>query len=662
MRRTRRYADERREVSGSTLRTADTEDLPDLALQRVMGIVRVQHALFDRFIKLEALYDPNSWAANGSYSSSEKSLRRGPGSQVIENVIASNVDAITGSLASEMVRARFMTTGADWSTQRRAKELEYWTDALDADLELDVKCRETAREGAKKGTGIVVVDDGPWDEIYATTPLIDDCIVDEGALQPDGWPLEFYLRHRIDRDLLAAMYPKHAKHILREHDGRESLYASAWSRWMDDGRLQRNQVGMLEGWILPVGRKGRAGYKVGRHFRMIPGRVVFEREWDEPYFPISRFVWVPRRGCWYGISGGERIAGHQRRLNKMSWQFDRKLDQGALPITYVDPADENIGVVTHSELGTVAVSRGARPPLTVVPSVISSEEVERHRQIREGSFEEFGQSRLSATAMKPSGIDSGAALREYKDQTTDRFAGQEKDLEQLKLGCVILGICAARRLGRKAPSYYRKSFSRGTRRIRFSDVDPREARIQIAAASKLARTPAGRKQFALELAQAGVITTDESRQLLEHEDLEAALSLYTTMRSNIERLLEDALDGIPVMPSPFMNLAMCAWLGQSYLNQAEENGAPEEVLEILRQFTVTAAYMLSMQNAGGMQPIAGALPPAPDGGPADPMPPGMMPPGALPPGPAAPLALPPGPPGVGTPAAALSPQAAQPVV
>jgi hypothetical protein len=48
---------------------------------------------------------------------------------------------------------------------------------------------------------------------------------------------------------------------------------------------------------------------------------------------------------------------------------------------------------------------------------------------------------------KPAGIDSGVALREYKDQTTQRFAQQEKSFEQLVLDTIEF---AARRAARSS--------------------------------------------------------------------------------------------------------------------------------------------------------------------------------------------------------------------
>ncbi|WP_196302973.1 hypothetical protein, partial [Streptococcus pneumoniae] len=76
-------------------------------------------------------------------------------------------------------------------------------------------------------------------------------------------------------------------------------------------------------------------------------------------------------------------------------------------------------------------------------------------------------------------------------------------------------------------------------------------RVMIAAASTLARTPAGRTQTVLELSQAGAITLDETRKLLAHPDLKRTGSLYAATIEAIEFDIESIRDGKPVIPDPF---------------------------------------------------------------------------------------------------------------
>ena len=101
----------------------------------VAEVERRQFDTFDRFVKLEALYDPNSPAAGGAGPTETPGL-------VIENVIAANVDTVTASIAASEVRPRFMTDDGDWSTQRTAKRLEWYCEALGKMLTVAPACEK----------------------------------------------------------------------------------------------------------------------------------------------------------------------------------------------------------------------------------------------------------------------------------------------------------------------------------------------------------------------------------------------------------------------------------------------------------------------------------------------------------------------------------------
>ena len=288
-------------------------------------------------------------------------------------------------------------------------------------------------------------------------------------------------------------------------------------------------------------------------------------------------------------------------------------------------ADANLAVKSTNRAGTIVPIKGEMP-VTVIPPAVSGETYRRQETIKASSFEESGVSRMAAQSMKPGGLDSGAALREYRDASTQRFAPQEKDFERLKLDVVMLVVGACKQLGDDAPEVMRKS-KHGPRAIKWADVDLGEVRVQIAAASNMSKTPAGRVQFAMELAQAGIISKDGAIRLLQHPDAEAELSLYTAARECIEADIESMLDGNVEVPDPYLNLKMIGWLGQAHVNKAKQNGAPEEVLESLRQYTVQAAWMLS-QAAGPMGPDPAMVDPMAAAAGAGPMP-GGAPPDAL---------------------------------
>jgi hypothetical protein len=391
---------------------------------------------------------------------------------------------------------------------------------------------------------------------------------------------------------------------------------------------------VIESWRLPIGTPGHERYRPGRHTIVIDGLDLLDEEWNKLFFPFSVLRWSKPVTGWYGIGLAERIAGQQRALNRRNLQIERQLDQGAFPTTYVSIADAALTAKTQNTVGTIAVYKGAKPE-TVIPQAVSPETYRSRDDLKASASEMSGVSRMAAQAVKPAGLETGAALREYRDQTTQRFALQEADYQQFFLDTIILILDCCKDLGAEAPEVMRKTRF-GGRRLSWAKVNMDDVRIQIGAASTLSRTRAGREQTVIEWAQARIISQDDARRLMDHPDLERAMSLYTAAIENVDYCLEEIGDGNVIVPEPFMNLKLLVWRAQQqYLNWSSD-GAPETVLENLRQLIVQAAWMVS----GGDQPANGNMPVGP--GPDTSMPP-----------------LPGGPPMGGPPQAALSPQAMQ---
>lgn len=591
---------------------AEGDQVHSKVFEFVSEVERVQSDLYERFIRLAYLYDPNDRAAaSGAFWPSQ-----GPDATVSENVIASNIDTVAASISVTDVRARFMTDDADWSSQRQARHLEFYAEGLDKLLGIHPIARRAFKDGALKGIGLVkVFVDWGCSEICVERVMVDDIVVDEGECR-NGKPRQMHHRIFVDRDLLKAQFPGNDDEIDRAQRNGEAVGFSGGRYWADYRPVERDEVVAIESWRLPVGKPDGDNWKAGRHTICIDGHTLLDEEWEKAFFPFARFAWSERDKGWYAIGLAERIAGHQRALNKLNWQIDRQLDQLAVPTTFVRMADAAIAVKSTSRAGTI-VPYKADLPQTVMPPAVSGETYQRRMEVKESAYEESGVSRLAASSKKPIGLESGAALREYRDQSSVRHALQERGYENLVLDIVLLVLECCKELGEDAPVVLRKT-KWGRKKIRWRDVDPTELRVQIAAASSLARTPAGRMQSVLEWAQAGVITTDEARRLLGHPDLERAMSLYTAALEDIERCIEEVLDGEQLTPEPYQNLKMGIWrFQQSYL-VARNDGAPEEILEGLRQWIVQAAHVLSMAQAPSPQMPAmpagdpAALPAAPD--------------------------------------------------
>lgn len=578
---------------------ADQGRVHELVFPYAAAVEEAQFDMYDRFVKLEALYDPNGSAAQGTDIRAEMM-------GAVENGIASNVDTVTAIVAATDVRTRFMTDGANWSQQRRARQLEWYIEGLAKLLKRAEKCRMAFTGSAKKGTGLTKQYVNAFDEIVVDHIIVDDIIVDDRQCRNGGEPRDIHQRRIVDREELKAMFPEHEQDIEKAQYGDNGR----WTTWAGYRPLAENEVVVLESFCRPFGKKGHDHYVPGRHAITIHGKDLLDDEFEEPCFPYAKGVWTPRDSSWFGIAGAERIMGTQRALNRRNLQIERQNDQYAFPTTYVRQADANLAVKATNRIGTIAVYKSDKPE-TVFPPAVSPETYKSREEYKRSMDEEFGVSRMVAHGAKPSGLDSGEALREFRDQTTQRFAMQEKMFEQLNLQTDLGILRCCKQLGEKAPAIM-KSTKFGEKKINWEDVEPEDLEIMIAAASTLSRTPAGRHQQVIELAQAGIITTDEVRRLTGHPDLEKELSLYIEAIESVEEDLEEIEDGAIVVPEPFQNLKICIWRGQRrYLQLARLPDCPEEVLEGMRQYVVQAIAIQKMQAQQAQNANAqagGALP------------------------------------------------------
>lgn len=609
--------------------TAGKGEVYQKVLPYVRTVENYQAEIFDKFCKLESTYDVNP-RTNRHTAGAALSSRLGKAKSIVtENLIACNVDTVAANVADTDIRARVQTDGADWSHQRTAKRLEMYINGLSKLFEVGDKCRVGFKAGAAmKGTGLNKVWIDRFDTIRVTPVPVDNIVVDEVECR-DGKPRQLHYRDFFDREDLQAQFPEYAEQIARAQT------SGNWRLWAGYRPMESNEVVCIESWRLPIGPKGHPQHIPGRHTLVIDGCDLLDEPYEKPHYPFSVMRWNAPIWGFYGISLAERILPHQNLLNRRNYQINRSLDLKADPTTYVHQGDQNLAVKTVNQIGSIAVYKVAKPE-TVDHQAVGQETYQSRLQIKDDAYNESGVSRMAAQAVKPSGIDSAVGLREYRDQTTARFSIQEKAFERFWLDTLWLILDCCRDLGgTKAPDILKVS-KYGNRKIKWSQVDMDDLKIEMVAASTIADSPAGRQQRLVELAQAGVITLDESRELMEHPDISRILSLYNAMIEDIEETIEQIENGEQVVPEPFQNLdAGVKLMQKEYLLIRHTPGVPETVLEALTDWISIAAGILNPPAPPAMGPPGmGASPGGPAMGPGGP----PMGAGGLPQGPAAQLA------------------------
>lgn len=600
---------------------ADKGDVHKELFQEVSKYEEEQIGLYDRFAALEALYDPRMDDPHEVGSKRKRNRPRRP-------LVATTVDTVHATITAQGIRPRFLTEDGNWKTQRRAAKLSRYADSL-KDL---FKVLEKASHGAKlsglKGAGYVQVHVDPLKRLRVEPVCVDDLVVNPKEAQ-QGYLRQLHRARVRSVDELIVEYPGKKDEIRKAAGSQRVMMERYWAEWRE---IDDSQVATWESWYLPVGRKPdgweklkpaerrKQSYEPGRHVICCEGADLLDEEWHEEFFPLAEFVWSKRAksvGPPSGIGLVERIEGNQRTMDKYQRQVELMLDKHAVPTTYLQRADANVAIKTVNRAGTFIINKSGQAPHTIIPPAVSPELYRREDHIEQAFMRDSGVNQMAAQGVRPPGVpESGVGLREYRDQTTVRFAPQEQGYEDFVLQIIVLMIWACKELGDDAPVVTRRGLS-GPEKIRWADVEMPEVEVQIVAASDMSQTPTGRAPFVAEMAQGGVISQDVARKLLMPNsplDVESEMSLYAAAMESADQHIQEILDGGTAVPEPYQNARMNTWRGTQELLVAERRGAPERVLENLRQWITQSAWIVARAEEAEMAAQAGpAAMPGPPG-------------------------------------------------
>lgn len=560
---------------------ADMGEASKLVHDRAADIQNEQSSIFELFCQLDCFYDPSRWSYWG-VKAKHPSF----------NLVATSVDAVFANIVNIPIRTRIIPDNAEWSEQRQARQLQYYVDDLGVALDAHESARRGVFSAALKGRGFVKVAPDLHDKIQVENIAPDDILVDNRKVR-NCKTRELIQRCYFDVEELKAKFPDHADAIdaAKGTTDRISHYREA----------SEDEVQAYEAWQLPCGDKP------GRHVLCVVGADLISEEYKKDHFPIASFIWSEGNGDnFYGIGGSERIVPHQSRLNRIDYFSGIQLQNNAAPTTYLDNTD--LGQVKRVSIQKTGqyIGLNGRIPVTVEHKSISTEQLAYRARIIQEAQDEFGVSRMMTAGIVPTGLESGVAVREARQTATGRFAIQEADFESFCLDISFLILEACKDLGDKAPEVRHVSTKGARNKLQWSKVKMNVVRSQMSAASSIARTAAGRTQFAIDLAQAGVVTQDESRRLIDLPDVGRSLSLHTAALESMERQIEEVLDGAQILPTPYSPLKMGIWRFTAAMHLAENDGAPEDAIERLRAWITRAVWMLDRKE---QKDAAQAMPP-----------------------------------------------------
>jgi hypothetical protein len=551
----------------------------------------------------------------GTYWRTDTSDAKDPNGRLTLNIIQSVCDTVKSKIAKNRPKPSFVTSGGNWSEQRKAKLLDKYCQGQFHEVGAYKLGVRAVLDSTVFGTGVdkVYLRDGKIcvDRVIPEELLVDDA---DGIY---GTPRSIYQRKAIPREVLLGSLDDFNIDAKRRADVEAAVRDA---KRPADG-LPLGSVGdmveVVEAWHLPSSSKA----KDGRHVIAIDKAWLVDEEWKREEFPFVFLRWAERLLGFWGQGLAEQLAGLQLEINKLLKKIRDILHIASTNRVYLERGSKIDAKQLSNAIGAIVYYTGT-PPVERAGNSVPPELFEQLERLYQKAFEIAGVSQLAAQAKKPAGLDSGEAIRTYDDIETERFSTFAQALEQyyLDLGRQMIS------LAKEVPDFEVRAVSRKfMRSIKWKDVDLDDDKyvMQMFPTSSLPTTPAARQQTVAEWQKAGWISNEEARRLLDFPDLESSNNLAFAAFEDIAREIEHLLEGGDFRPpEPYQNLQLGQQMMQSAYLRARDEGAPEEVLDGLRHWMDEAAALVQKAIAAQTPPPQTAPPP---GAPPMPLPPSPAP-------------------------------------
>jgi hypothetical protein len=402
----------------------------------------------------------------------------------------------------------------------------------------------------------------------------------------------------VDKAILKDLYPEKARLIEQAK--------TATGDKIGTNQNVADQVTVVESWRLPSGPEATDGL----HSINIEEGNLFEEAWERDHFPFAQFSWSKRLYGFFGQGLAEQIQNIQLEINKILWVIQRSFHLAGSFKVLLANGSKVVKEHLNNDIGAIVTYTGTEPKY-VVPPIVPMEIYQHLQTLKASAFEQAGISQLSAASVKPAGLNSGKALREYNDIESDRFQTVGQAYEKFFLDLAKLSIEEARDIYQKEKKFSvtvpGKKFIES---IDWKDVNLEDDEYFMKAfpVSSLPNDPAGRLQTVQEYVQAGFISPRVGRRLLDFPDIEQIENLQNAEEDFLHEIFEKMVDeGIYTKPEPFDDLALAREMALEYYAQGKLGGLEEDRLELLRTF---------LRDLGDLQ--AKATPPPTPGAPGAP--------------------------------------------
>jgi hypothetical protein len=559
-----------------------------------------QAAIYARLYGNQSLY-----AFAGSNINKMDQTKGLPQERPTFNLIQSVTDTLVSRLSQSRPAPVFLTDNGDYKQRTLSKKLNnfvqgefYQTDAYE-------KATIALRDALVQGTGVLHTYETPDHKVGLERVLLTELLIDPTEAMY-GEPRQLYRLKLVDREVLKANFPKFKDKLEIAAKGYPDNSTEA-SKTVSD------LVMVVEAWHLPSGKN----IGDGRHTIACSSGYLLDEEYTKDRFPFSFIHYSPRLLGFWSQGVAEQLMGTQMDLNSILFTISKAIKLVGVPRVFQEEGSKISNAAHNNDIGVIVKYRGTKPEYEVAPCNAPELYAERDKLIAYG-YQQSGVSALQASSQKPQGLDSGEAIRTYDDISTDRFASLSRRYDNLFIDLAYQIVDLAKDIAIEQGSYQTVYPNKdGTREIDLPHAqlvdDP--FIIQCFTQSSLPKDPAGRLSKITEMVQAGMITVQEGRRLLDYPDLEQIEKLANAAEERIFQILDEIIEtGTYTPPDPFMNLDLATQLTTQYINLYGQAKLEESKAQKLRDFFTQvqtlkqAAMPPPMPQAGAPGPQANPQP------------------------------------------------------
>lgn len=541
-------------------------------------------------LKYAKLYGNYEISGLDAYSYSRANTAYNTSHRVTLNVVQSMIDTVVSKITKNKPRPNFLTEGGDFSLQQKAKKLTKFVDGIYGSTKYYEKAEKAFLDACIFGTGAVKIFTANG-EIKCERVFIEEIKVDDTEAYYSE-PRQIHQVKHIHKDVLMGMFPKHAK-LIEMADNTQDNYPNS------NAQLRtRQMIKVTESWRLPSHKQA----KDGKHAITINELTLLDEKYEKSYFPFVFFRWGDRPVGFFGQGLAEQLMGLQLEINKILRTIQVSMHLVSVPKLLVEASSKIVTAHLNNKIGGIIRYAGTPPSYAQLGSIPPDLFAHLDR-LYSRAYEISGISQLSAQSAKPAGLDSGKALREFSHIESERFLSVARRYENSFIEAAEKMIDIARDLYKSNKELKIKAKgSKFIETIKWSEVDMEEDKymLDIFPASSLSQTPAGRLQDVQDLMAAGFIGREDGLKLLDFPDLEAANNMLNADAQNLDKVIEKMIDdGEYFPPEPYQNLENAVRKMQQAYLMFRMQGAPEDRLELLRQYMEDAQGLIQKASEQG---------------------------------------------------------------